>query len=159
MYLSGSVVNNKAPQQWYSTEYLMMSAVNGTTVSHIAVLDAGVTDIDVGFYLVMSQGIAVTIRAGSGNVIRCDPVSCDRRQISMIGCIQHDMIALGEPVFIRYGLIPGTLDSWSLLFSGTKFEYIVAAKPSYGWIPCLWNSSCLTLRSRSPCASWAPSPS
>ena len=54
----------------------MMSAVNGTTVSHIAVLDAGVTDIDVGFNLVMSQGIAVTIRAGSG---RCDPVSCDRR--------------------------------------------------------------------------------
>ena len=79
------------------------------------------------------------------------------RQISMIGCIQHDMIALGEPVFIRYGLIPVTLLAWSLLFSGTKFEYIVAAKPSYGWIPCLWNSSCLTLRSRSPCASWAPS--
>ena len=63
------------------------------------------------------------------------------RQISMIGCIQHDMIALGEPVIIRYGLIPVTLDAWSLLFSGTKFEYIVAAKPSYGWIPCLWNSS------------------
>ena len=56
MYLSGSDVNNKAPQQWYSTESLMMSAVNGTTVSHIAVLDAGVTDIDVGFHLVMSQG-------------------------------------------------------------------------------------------------------
>ena len=63
------------------------------------------------------------------------------RQISMIGCIQHDMIALGEPVIIRYGLIPVTLAPWSLLFSGTKFEYIVAAKPSYGWIPCLWNSS------------------
>ena len=79
VYLSGSDVNNKAPQQWYSTEYLMMSAVNGTTVSHIAVLDAGVTDIDVGFNLVMSRGIAVTIRAGSGYVIRCDPVSCVRR--------------------------------------------------------------------------------
>ena len=49
VYLSGSDMNNKAPQQWYSTESLMMSAVNGTTVSHIAVLDAGVTDIDVGF--------------------------------------------------------------------------------------------------------------
>ena len=49
VYLSGSDMNNKAPQQWYSTEYLMMSAVNGTTVSHIAVFDAGVTDIDVGF--------------------------------------------------------------------------------------------------------------
>ena len=111
--LSGSDVNNKAPQQWYSTESLMMSTVKGTTVTHIAVLDAGVTDIDVGFNLVMSQGIAVTIRTGSGNVARCDPVSCDRRcvvgfytkdcesltlwrRISMIGCIQHDMIALGN---------------------------------------------------------------
>jgi len=52
VYLSGSDVNNKAPQQWYSTESLMMSAVNGSTVTHIAVLNAGVTDIDVGFNLV-----------------------------------------------------------------------------------------------------------
>ena len=98
---------------------------------------------------------------------RCDPVSCERRcvgeslherlrlarprnriesltlwrRVFLIGCIQHAMIALGEPVIIRYGLIPVTLGPWSLLFSGTKFEYIVAAKPSYGWIPCLWNSS------------------
>ena len=39
------------------------------------------------------------------------------RQISMIGCIQHDMIALGEPVIIRYGLILVTLAAWSLSFS------------------------------------------
>ena len=63
------------------------------------------------------------------------------RRVFLIGCIQHAMIALGEPVIIRYGLIPVTLAAWFLLFSGTKFEYIVAAKPSYGWIPCLWNSS------------------
>ena len=49
------------------------------------------------------------------------------RQISMIGCIQHDMIALCEPVIIRYELIPVTLAALSLLFSGTKFVYIVAA--------------------------------
>ena len=63
------------------------------------------------------------------------------RHISMFYCIQHDLIALGEPIIIRYELIPVTLLAWSLLFSGTKFEYIVAAKPSYGWIPCLWYSS------------------
>ena len=158
VYLCGSVVYNKAPQQWYSTESLMISVVICTTVSHIAVLDTGATDIDVGFNLVMSQGIAVTIRTGSGNVARCDPVSCDRRcvvgcytkdcesltlwrRISMIGCILLDMVTLVEPVIIRYGLIPVTLAAWSLLFSGTKFEYILAAKPLYGWIPCLWNSS------------------
>ena len=79
------------------------------------------------------------------------------RLVSLFCCIQHDMIALGEPIIIRYVLISVTLSAWSFLFSGTKFEYIVAAKPSYGWIPCLWYSSRLTLRSRSPCASWAPS--
>ena len=63
------------------------------------------------------------------------------RRVFLFGCIQHAMIALGEPVIIRYGFIPVTLAACSLLFSGTKFEYIVAAKPSYGWIPCLWNSS------------------
>ena len=35
------------------------------------------------------------------------------RQISMICCIQHDMIALGEPVIIRYELIPVTLAALS----------------------------------------------
>ena len=132
----------------------------------------------------MSQGIAVTIGAESGNMVRwllvaafgptapltfligvtlyvvigdvwesrytkdatgetkdCIESLTLWRRISLIGCIQHTMIALGEPVIILYGLIPVTLAAWSLLFSGTKFEYIAAAKPAYGWIPCLWNSS------------------
>ena len=63
------------------------------------------------------------------------------RRVFLVGCILHDMIVLGEPVIIRYELIPVTLSPWSLLFSGTKFEYIVAANPLYGWIPCLWYSS------------------
>ena len=132
----------------------------------------------------MSQGIAVSIGAESGNVARLllvaafgptSPLSfligvtlyvvivdvlegrytkdatgetkdCIEsltllRLISMFGRFLLDMIALGEPVIIRYRLIPVTLSAWSLLFSGTKFEYIVAAKPLYGWIPCLWYSS------------------
>jgi len=47
------------------------------------------------------------------------------RRISLIGCAQHDKIALGEPVIILHGLIPVTLAAWSLLFSGTKFEYML----------------------------------
>ena len=39
------------------------------------------------------------------------------RRIFLIGCIQHDMIALCEPVIILYGLIPVTLAAWSLSFS------------------------------------------
>ena len=38
------------------------------------------------------------------------------RRIFLIGCIQHDMIALCEPVIILYGLIPVTLAAWSLSF-------------------------------------------
>ena len=132
----------------------------------------------------MSQGIAVSIGAESGNAARLllvaafgptsplvfltgvtlylvngdvleshytkDPTveTKDRiesltlwRLISMIGRFLLDMIALGEPVFIRYRLIPVTLLAWSLLFSGTKFEFIAATKTAYGWIPCLWYSS------------------
>ena len=39
------------------------------------------------------------------------------RRIFLIGCIQHAMIALCEPVIILYGLIPVTLVAWSLSFS------------------------------------------
>ena len=39
------------------------------------------------------------------------------RRIFLIGCIQHDMFALCEPVIILYGLIPVTLAVWSLSFS------------------------------------------
>ena len=39
------------------------------------------------------------------------------RRIFLIGCIQHDMFALCEPVIILYGLIPETLAALSLSFS------------------------------------------
>ena len=39
------------------------------------------------------------------------------RRIFLIGCIQHDMFALCEPVIILYGPIPVTLAAWSLSFS------------------------------------------
>ena len=39
------------------------------------------------------------------------------RRIFLIGCIQHDMIALCEPVIILCGLILVTLVAWSLSFS------------------------------------------
>ena len=39
------------------------------------------------------------------------------RRIFLIGCIQHDMIAVCEPVIILYGLIPVTFAALSLSFS------------------------------------------
>ena len=39
------------------------------------------------------------------------------RRIFLIGCIQHDMFALCEPVIILYGLIHMTLAALSLSFS------------------------------------------
>ena len=43
----------------------------------------------------------------------------------MIGCIQHDMIALCEPVIILYGHIPMTLAAWSLSFSSAACIILV----------------------------------
>ena len=159
-----------------------MATVSMVFLTILAWVWSGVLSIAAGS--LMSQGIAVTIGAESGNMARwllvaafgptapltfligvtlyivfgdvlegrytkdatgetkdCIESLLLWRQISMIGCIQHALIALGEPVFIRYGLIPVTLLALSLLFSGTKFVYFIAAKPSFGWIPCLWNSS------------------
>jgi len=44
--------------------------------------------------------------------------------------IQWDMALLAEPTIMVYGLLPVILAAWSLLCNGTKFEYIVAAKPN-----------------------------
>ena len=52
------------------------------------------------------------------------------RRIFLIGCKQHDMFALCEPVIILYGLIPETLAALSLSFSKaflrvrTRFTYL-----------------------------------
>ena len=75
----------------------------------------------------MSQGIAVTIGAESGNVARWLLVAAFGR------------IAVGKTVIILHGLTHGTPAAWSLLFSGMKIEYFVAAKPIY-WIPRPRNS-------------------
>lgn len=52
------------------------------------------------------------------------------RRVALLLWIQADMMGLGEPVIILYGFVPVTLAAWSLLSGGTKFEYIVAAKPT-----------------------------
>ena len=47
------------------------------------------------------------------------------RRIFLIGCVQHDMIALCEPVIILYGHIPVTLAAWSLSFSSAACIILV----------------------------------
>ena len=51
------------------------------------------------------------------------------RRLFLIGCIQHDMIALCEPVIILYGLIPVALAALSLSFS--KAFHRVRARFTY----------------------------
>ena len=43
----------------------------------------------------------------------------------LIGCVQHDMISLCEPVIILYGHIPVTLAAWSLSFSSAACIILV----------------------------------
>jgi hypothetical protein len=44
--------------------------------------------------------------------------------------IQNDYFGLAEVTIVCHGLIPATIACWSLMCRGTKFEYIVASKPS-----------------------------
>jgi hypothetical protein len=46
--------------------------------------------------------------------------------------VQHDMFCLSEPTVMLYGMIPATMAINSLFWRGTKFDYIVAAKPESG---------------------------
>lgn len=49
--------------------------------------------------------------------------------IKMAVSMQLDMLLFAEPTILLYGLVPVVMASWSLLWRGTEFEYIVAAKP------------------------------
>ena len=64
-----------------------------------------------------AQDVGVTIGAESGILARWLLVAAFGR------------IAVGETVIIIHELIHGSLAAWSLLFSGMKLEYFVAAKP------------------------------
>jgi len=44
--------------------------------------------------------------------------------------IQNDYFSLAEVTIVCHGLIPASMACWSLMRRGTKFEYIVAAKPT-----------------------------
>jgi hypothetical protein len=46
--------------------------------------------------------------------------------------VQSDMYSLSEPTIMLYGMIPATMAVSSLFWRGTKFDYIVAAKPESG---------------------------
>merc|ERR1719333_840279 len=51
------------------------------------------------------------------------------QRVQIFLMIQYDFLGTAEVTLIFYGFIPITLACWSLLRNGTKFEYIVAAKP------------------------------
>lgn len=44
--------------------------------------------------------------------------------------MQHDMMCLAEPTVVLFGMVPCALAAWSLLVHGSRFDYIVAAKPN-----------------------------
>lgn len=53
-----------------------------------------------------------------------------KKQLSLFGMIQNDFLSMAELTMLGYGLVPCTMAAWSLMRNGTKFEYIVAAKPN-----------------------------
>jgi len=51
------------------------------------------------------------------------------QKLKLLVMIEVDSLNLGELTLLLYGLIPVTMAAWSLLRHGSKFEYVVAAKP------------------------------
>lgn len=51
------------------------------------------------------------------------------RQIRLCALITSDYISNAEMTLVAYGLVPVSLAAWSLMRSGPRFEYVVAAKP------------------------------
>lgn len=51
------------------------------------------------------------------------------RKLKLFTMIQYDLLTMAETTLVVYGLVPVVLAAWSLMRNGTKFEYIVAAKP------------------------------
>lgn len=52
------------------------------------------------------------------------------RSLAIFLQIQSDYTALAEPTIVAFGLAPVLMACWSLMRNGTKFDYVVAAKPS-----------------------------
>jgi len=51
------------------------------------------------------------------------------QRISIASWQQWDMATLAEPTVMLFGMIPELLATWSLIWRGTAFEYLVAEKP------------------------------
>jgi len=53
-----------------------------------------------------------------------------RARALLLARILTDHVGYAEVTMFGYGFIPAILAAWSLLWRGTEFEYIVAAKPT-----------------------------
>jgi len=52
------------------------------------------------------------------------------KSVALFLQIQFDYFSMAETTLFVYGILPVALASWSLMCHGTRFDYIVAAKPS-----------------------------
>jgi hypothetical protein len=52
-----------------------------------------------------------------------------QQSLSLMFWSQYEIISCGEPTILLFGMIPELMAAWSLIWRGTAFEYIVAAKP------------------------------
>jgi len=51
------------------------------------------------------------------------------QKFSLVAKNQYDMLTLTEPTVVLFGMIPELMATWSLVWRGTAFEYLVAPKP------------------------------
>jgi len=51
------------------------------------------------------------------------------QKISLLAWNQREIMTLGEPTVLLFGMVPELMAIWSLIWRGTAFQYLVAPKP------------------------------
>jgi hypothetical protein len=104
--------------------YAIMSALG--PVWPVAMLSGATT------FLVIQANLNGHYDAGQARLIQGNPAKPKlslRQSLSLVVRNQWDMITLAEPTVVLFGMVPELMATWSLIWSGTAFEYLVAPKP------------------------------
>jgi hypothetical protein len=83
-------------------------------------------------FLVIQANLNGQYDAGQARLIQSNPAKPKlswRQSLSLVARNQWDMITLAEPTVVLFGMVPELMATWSLIWSGMAFEYVVAPKP------------------------------
>jgi hypothetical protein len=107
-----------------TARYAMISIIGN--VGPVTLLSALTT------FLVIRANLNGHYDAGQARLIQNNPAKSElsmRQSLSLLARFEWDFLTLGEPTVMLFGMVPELMATWSLIWRGTAFEYLVAPKP------------------------------